>query len=422
MLRTARFSLTLFGLAIGLAACGDGPAAPSDWTATAADITVQADGCTDRIRADLYLDATSSMAGYAATPGSAYIQVLDNLESAISGAWADDSVAFHKFGETVREITRDEFREARTPGFYRERGIFTTTNIDAVIDRLEEDRVAVVVTDLFQEDGDINAIVQQVKAQVFQRGLAAGIVAVQSSFDGTVFDAPGGSYTYASSSDPETYRPFYALMFGEGACLRRLADALKAQPAAADAPVLLLGAPMVQRFTVDLDKTRDSRGLNRRSSSIPDHFAFDLINNAEGGTLDGTVILTLDDTAPALTPSRLALDVVRKTRGAGGDSTSTNDLRIADMSASGDTLRLTLQLEPSGEDAAVTYLARLRAGDIGGLAAPAWVDALSTSSPTADVDPNKTLNLTKFVGDLAQASASARPAVVAQFIVDVTRR
>ena len=86
------------------------------------------------------------------------------------------------------------------------------------------------------------------------------------------------------------------------------------------------------------------------------------------------------------------------------------------------TLRLTLRLEPSGEDAAITYLARLRAGDIGGLAAPAWVEALSTSSPTAEVDPNKTLNLTKFVGDLAQASASARPAVVAQFVVDVTRR
>ena len=67
---------------------------------------MQTEGCTDRIRADLYLDATSSMAGYAATPGSAYIEVLDNLESAISGAWADDSVAFHKFGETVREITR----------------------------------------------------------------------------------------------------------------------------------------------------------------------------------------------------------------------------------------------------------------------------------------------------------------------------
>lgn len=422
MLRFVRSPLLPLVLAIGLAACGDGPVATSDWTATAADVTVQTEGCTDRIRADLYLDATSSMAGFASTPGSAYVEVLDNLESAISGAWADDSVAFHKFGETVREITRDEFREARTPGFYRERGIFMTTNIDQVIDRLETDRVAVVVTDLFQEDGDINAIVQQVKAQVFQRGLAAGIVAVQSPFDGTVFDAPGGSYTYASTSDPETYRPFYALMFGEGACLRRLADALKAQPAAADAPVLLLGAPLVRGFDIELDKSRESRGINRRSSSDPDRFAFDLINDSEGGTLEETVVLRFDDAAPALNPDRLALDVFRKTRGAEGDSTATNDLRITDMRSSGDTLRLTLQLEPSGEDAALTYLARLRAGDIGGLAAPAWVEALSTSSPTADVDPNKTLNLTKFVGDLAQASASARPAVVAQFVVDVTRR
>ena len=416
--RTALLGASL----IGLAACGDAPAESADWSATASDITVQRDGCTDRIRADLYLDATSSMAGYAATPGSAYIDVLDNLESAIAGAWADDSVAFHKFGETVREISRDEFREARTPGFYRERGIFMTTNIDAVIDRLAADRVAVVVTDLFQEDGDINAIVANVKAQVFQRGLAAGIVAVQSPFDGTVFDAPGGSYTYASSSDPATFRPFYALMFGEAACLRRLSEALRAQPAASEADVLLLGAPLVERFTVDLDKTRASRGINRRASTTENQFAFDLINDAEGGTLQETVVLAFDESAPSVDPSRLALDVYRKARGSTADSTATDDLRMTDVSARGDTLQITLQLAPSGDATALTYLARLRAGDIGGLAAPEWVRSLSTRAPTADVDPNKTLNLEKFVGDLAQAAASARPAVVAQFVVDVTRR
>ena len=421
-MRTTFRTALLGALLTGLAACGDGPPETTDWTATASDVTVQAEGCTDRIRADLYLDATSSMAGYAATPGSAYVDVLDNLEAAISGAWADDSVAFHKFGETVREISRDEFREARTPGFYRERGIFMTTNIDAVIDRLAADRVAVVVTDLFQEDGDINAIVANVKAQVFQRGLAAGIVAVQSPFDGTVFDAPGGSYAYASSTDPETFRPFYALMFGEAACLRRLATALQAQPAAADADVLLLGAPLVERFSVDLDKTRESRGLNRRTSGTPNQFAFDLINDADGGTLRGTAVLAFDETAPDVEPSRLALDVYRKVRGSLEDSTATNDLRMADVSASNDTLQIQLRLEPSGDETALTYLARLRAGDIGGLAPPQWVRDLSTRAPTADVDPNKTLNLEKFVGDLAQAAASSRPAVVAQFVVDVTRR
>ena len=420
MLWTARRGVACAALVALASACSPASEPESDWDAP--NVTVGADGCTDRIRADLYLDATTSMAGFAATPGSAYVGVLDNLESAISGAWADDSVAFHKFGETVRTITRDEFREARTAGFYRERGIFTTTNIDAVIDRLDADRVAVVVTDLFQDDGDINAIVANVKAQVFQRGLAAGIVAVQSPFDGTVFDAPGGSYAYASTADPATYRPFYALMFGEGACLRRLADALTAQPAAADAPVLLLGAPLVERYTVELDKTRESRGVNRRSASGPNHFAFDLINDADGGTLEGTAVLTPDAMAPALTPGRLTLDVFRKARGQGADSSRTDDLRMTDVSAGADTLRFRLALAPSGEAPAVTYLARLRAGDIGGLRAPRWVRDLSTVAPTADRDPNKTLNLAKFVDDLAQASASARPVVVSQFVVDVTRR
>ena len=164
-----------------LGGCG-GSEAPSAWTSDPNEILVDQTGCTDSIRVDLFLDATSSMSGYAAAPGSIYLQFLDNLESAVSGAWADDSLNFYKFGTTVRRIDRDEFRTAREAAFYREQGIFTTTNIDAVIDRVGPGRVGVIVTDLFQDDGDINVMVAEVKEHVFQEHLAAGVLALTSPF------------------------------------------------------------------------------------------------------------------------------------------------------------------------------------------------------------------------------------------------
>lgn len=414
------YALTLLALAAGAGCGGDTPSAT--WTTDPASILVAHEGCRDSVRVDLFLDATASMSGYAA-PGSVYVQFLDNLESAVSGAWADDSLRFFKFGETVRPISRDEFRSARTAAFYRERGIFTRTNIDAVIDQAAEGRVSVVVTDLFQDDGDINAIVSRVKERVFQRGLAAGLLALGSPYDGTIYDAPSGSYPYASTADPATYRPFYALMLGDAACLDRLYEALRSQPFVAGEHFLLLDRTVVEGYTVALDKAREATALNRRAAPGPDHFAFDIRPGGAGGPLEGTVVLQRSPTAPDVHPDRLDLEVFRKPRGPqAADSVRSADLRLHAVERRGDTLAVALDYALADAPGAYTYLARLRARDIGGLVPPGWVADLSSTDPSVARDPNKTLNLEKFVGDLTQAAASAHRPILAQFVLDVTKR
>jgi hypothetical protein len=408
---------------LAAAGCGGDPA-PAAWTTDPAEVVGAYEGCRDAVRVDLFLDATASMSGFVAPgTGSVYVQFLDNLEAAVSGAWADDSLRFYKFGETVRPIGRDEFRAARTEAFYRERGIFTRTNIDAVIDRADEGRVSVVVTDLFQDDGDINAIVSRVKERVFQRGLAAGLLALASPYDGTIYDAPSGTYPYASTADPATYRPFYALMLGDAACLHRLYDALRGQPFVSGEHFLLLDRTVVEGYTVALDKARDATALNRRTPPGPGHFAFDVRPDGTGGALEGTVVLRRRPTAPDVRADRLDLEVFRKPRGPQAtDSTRSDDLRLRTAERRGDTLAVVLDYALADAPGAYTYLARLRARDIGGLAPPAWVRDLSATDPAADRDPNKTLNLEKFVGDLTQAAASAHRPVLAQFVLDVTKR
>ncbi|MEL7361539.1 MAG: hypothetical protein AAFN13_05670, partial [Bacteroidota bacterium] len=54
------------------------------------------------------------------------------------------------------------------------------------------------------------------------------------------------------------------------------------------------------------------------------------------------------------------------------------------------------------------YLVLLETGEVNGLLPPAWVPALSTTNPSADVDPNKTLNLDRLVTDLVQAAATVQ--------------
>src|SRR5690606_15598734 len=123
-------------------------------------------------------------------------------------------------------------------------------------------------------DGDVNVLVARVKARVFQQGLAAGVLALSSPFDGRIYDAPGGPYDYASTDDPASHRPFYALMFGEAPCLRRLHEALRTQPFVRDEHFLLLDRTVVEGYDVTLDKARDAQGLNRRASPGEHAFAF----------------------------------------------------------------------------------------------------------------------------------------------------
>ena len=407
--------------AVLAAGCGPSDSRPAAWADPGAGLVVGTDACVGSIRVDLFVDATTSMQGFV-EGRTEYLDFLNGLEAAVSSGWTDDSLRYHKFGSVVRAIERDEFRGVRDAAFYRERGIFERTNIDAVVERVEPGRVAVVVTDLFQDDGDVNAVVASIESRVIQPGLAVGVLAVPSAFAGTVYDAPGGAYRYASTADdPDSRRPFYALLFGEAPCLRRMDEVIRSQPYASDAQFLLIGPSIMEGFRVELAKPRDERGLSPRTPPGPNHFAFNMRDEAETARLEGTAVLDPLAAAPDVEAGRIALEAFRKALPAAGDSVATGELRLADARRTGDTLRFSLAYAPEVEPGPYTYLVRLQTGDIRGLGVPAWIEDLSTTDPTAEVDANRTLNLATFVGDLLQASSSSRPPSVAQFILDINR-
>jgi hypothetical protein len=380
------------------------------------------EGASTEIAVDLYLDATTSMEGYIGAD-TEYAEFLRALEASLVSRWSDAQVRRFKFGTRVDSIGREEYLSARDDlRFYREPGVFERTQIDSVLARTDADRVAVVVTDLFQDAGDTTALVDLVKARVFERGLGVAVLPIESHFDGTVYDAPGGPYRYASTDgDPATYRPFYALAFGAPAQIERLVETLDGRAGVRRDRSLLVAPYVVEDFELELAKSPgdDSRGLNVASAN-DGGYRFVVRDGYEGGTLTGTLRTTPRPGAPVVDPARVDLAAFR--RDAARDSAGTSDLTLSNVRRDGNDFLFDLSLVIDGPPGHYAYLALFQAGALDGLTPPPWTRELSTTAPTADVDPNKTLNLERLTRDLIQTAATVQRPLIGRALFSVTKQ
>ncbi len=415
----SRSWLLLAALATSGSICnGDPP--PGTPGGSDADIIGPSATGPEPIELDVYLDATTSMEGFVGRE-SEYGEFLYALEAALTSRWPEADVRYFRFGTRVDSIGRDTFLTAREdPAFYRVPGLFERTNIDSVLVRTGSDRVAVVVTDLFQDEGDTNALVRQVKERVFEQGLAAGLLAVESRFAGRVYDAPGGPYAFASTpGDPATYRPFYALLVGRAPLLRRLVfTTLEGSAAVRPDRFALLSPYVVEAFDVELTKAGGPEGQAINAAG-PDG-EFRLRGDALGGTLNGRLSFTPAPAAVSFDPTRIELVAYRFAPGE-QDSTLTTDVEMENLRVDGNAVTFDLRLAPEGPPGTYRYLLLFRTGD-GAVRAPDWVREISTTAPSATADPNKTLNLERLVSNLAQSAATVRRPLVGREVVTLTKQ
>ena len=428
-----RIALFAVICAAGAAGCGgDDGRGPADdaWAYTQRDVVgPNGQGTTDSIRADVYVDATTSMVGYLAGGASRYTRFFRELESSLASGWAYSNLGYFKFGSRVRSISRNTFRDADRRAFYRESGVSQTTRIDSVLEQMNRSKISIITTDLFQNESDVTALVSRVKTEVFQQGLSAAVLGVRSEFDGRVFDARVPAYDYASTrGEKDTYRPFYALMFGKVAELRRLFQTLQSSPAVSRDYFVLISPYLVEDYRASVRKTRESRKLNATAVQEDDsRFAFDLQSGGTGGTLRANIVLDRAPNTPRIEANRVEMTAYRKKlsrRPGEGDTTSTRtrDLTLEALRSSEDTLRATLRMnledDPSGT---YSYKTVFRPGATDGLGVPTWVERFSSKSPSPQNGPNKTLNLEKFISDLIQASNSVRRPKLAKLYITVRK-
>ena len=177
------------------------------------------------------------MQGFADPAPTDYTRLIPLLESAVLGGWADAKVKFYRFGTHVEPIDRDSYLRVRNPQFYEDSDINRETRIEKVIDHEVQvgsdsgngDRLAIIVTDLFQTDNDTNVLVARLKDNYLKNNLEVGILGIRSHFDGVIYDIGVGipPRPYKSDpKDPSTWRPFYLLVVGRHADIAHYFDGL----------------------------------------------------------------------------------------------------------------------------------------------------------------------------------------------------
>lgn len=181
------------------------------------------------LNVDIFLDATLSMKGFVTAGTNSYFQeTLPFLESAVISGWSDGKANFFKFGNDVGTLQRREHLKASSVEFYGDRNYNTQTLIENVIDKAQTDHLTIIITDLYQNDADVNQLSDKLRDKYIGNGLAIGVYAVKSQFNGSIYDVGPNNYsfTYTTKNEPKDFRPFYLLALGSHADIEKYFDAL----------------------------------------------------------------------------------------------------------------------------------------------------------------------------------------------------
>lgn len=207
------------------------------------------------LAARVYLDATASMDGFArAGAESQYVQYLGDLDLALKRAWSNSTVEYYRFGSVAERLPgTSAYRAAGEVDFYHGGANFLETRIDRAIDEASPSVLTLVVTDLYQEDADVSALLQHITTRVTAHRLALAVLGVKAEFNGTVYDVGYShmKFPWNSQGDAKRRHPFYTVMVGRTADIVRLADQLKAVSQIVRMENLVIMAPAVVSSPLD---------------------------------------------------------------------------------------------------------------------------------------------------------------------------
>lgn len=169
------------------------------------------------------IDGTPSMQGFVNIPDSRYIRTLRLLDMATTTAFSQSQPPrYYRFGLNRTRLSGEtSTRIAQSPGFYDGSSeSFLDARIDKAVEPIDNtpvNEVYIVVTDLYQQEGEMTAVLNSLKTNYLDKGYAVGILGVRSEFDGIVYDV-GLTNEYSdyttTPNKPETFHPFYVMVLG----------------------------------------------------------------------------------------------------------------------------------------------------------------------------------------------------------------
>ncbi len=398
------------------------------WNYSTGEVTGSQPQKSDNISLDVYLDATTSMQGFAVNNTSVYSQFLDQVEAVSVSAWPNTNLRYYKFGEKIKQVDRSEFLSAKNNlPFYHEEGIFKRTYIDSVVTHTDTSRLSVLVTDLFQDAGDVNTMVESFKTKCFARGVSIGIVGIQSAFKGKVFDVKAYPQGYNLDADS---RPFYAVVFGNEYNMQLLFDALKTKPFVSENNMFIISNHIINSYQVDtLVKTRESNGLNNKAVHA-DINSFDFSMKKEKNLttkFNLSISLKRNPRCADFVVNNLDLVTYKKSasdpKAVVKDSVASNDFTIENIQRNGDKIKAVLALHNEEAPGNYSYEILLKAKPLNGLITPKWISDFSTDNPVPGTPTAaKTYNLENLCSTLLVANASISPVYIAKFYINIYKR
>lgn len=389
----------------------------------------------DSIHLDIYLDATTSMEGFAATAPSKYGEFIDLLETQGLIVWSQSKIQYNKFGSYVKPIDRDEFLSSRNNlNFYKDRSLspeanemlFLKTYIGKVVEMTDNERLGVLITDLFEADRDLRLSVRQIQENCFNRGINVGILGMTSPFKGTVFDVPQYPSGYHLKSDS---RPFYAIFFGNPNNMGYLIDALSISDIVDKDKFIFFSNNIIKNFNVSVEKTRESRFVTRRAprEKIDNVFEFSMREKGDTARFKLEIQFEKYHGVPKFNIDAIQMTVNKKSINKNNDEIVYNenikDLKIEGVEIIDNKLTATLLLENTDIIGNYSYEVVLGLNELNGFNVPNWVSDFSTNNPVPGTSrASLTYNFEEFTNKLQRAQASVEQIEIANFYIHIFKR
>lgn len=396
------------------------------WTDDTSVVNVAKESIQNNIDIDIYIDATTSMEGFAVDEMTVYSQFIDQLEASSLSAWKSADVKYFKFGERTREIGRPEFLTAKNNKmFYRENGIFLETYIDSVIKKTDTKRLSVVITDLFQNEGDVNSMVNKIKTQCFFDGIMVGVLGIKSKYIGTVYIEDQNNTHYPLNDE----RPFYALFFGAPYNMEKLFEALKAKDFVKEEQIQLISNHILKSANVSIVKTRESKFVNKKAPRIQINNSFDFSMKKEGKEASFNFELTFDRNTRCIDFKENTIEAIvfkksiQDANNVNPDSVLTKDIKLENIIRQGNKITATLVLNNEDPVGNYSYLIYLLPNQMNGFLLPSWISNFSTDNPVQGTPSgSQTYNLEKLISRLLVAKNAVTPTYISKSYINIYKR
>jgi hypothetical protein len=165
-----------------------------------------------------FLDYNSASTKPATNAATSYRIALSQLVTSLAGIGLVKQFGFSEIVTPIRsqqEIYRASFYQGQK------------TRIDLVLRSLDSDKTSIIVTDLFQDQGDTAALIAEMSRSVFDKNLALVLYPIQAGFSGNIDREDLGATSKSVSERFMPYAgrlPFYVLCIARSERLSECLD------------------------------------------------------------------------------------------------------------------------------------------------------------------------------------------------------